>query len=174
MSELIEKAKENIKNKGLPIVEDEKTLLPLYVDMREFPIRYQLGISKIRKFFDGLTEGKIYATQCEKCGEKFFPPRADCPKCLDSTIKWVPLNCEGELITHTIVYIKPPSFSHYKDYAIGIARLNDGLKVLAWINTDNPKELKPKTKVRLVTAKREPEGIITYELTPTEKHSPSS
>jgi uncharacterized OB-fold protein len=148
----------------LPIVEDERTSLPLYISLREFPIRYQIGVAKIQKFFEGLKEGKIYATQCNDCGEKFFPPRVDCPKCLNSNVNWVPVNCEGELLTYTVINVKPSSFVHYKDYIIGIAQLKDGLKVLAWVNLDDPKKLKLGMQLRLTVTKREPEGYITYEL----------
>lgn len=164
MSGLFERTKENIRTKGFPIVEDERTSLPLYISLREFPIRYQIGVAKIQKFFEGLKEGKIYATQCNNCGEKFFPPRVDCPKCLNSNVNWVPINCEGELLTYTVINVKPPSFAHYKDYIIGIARLKDGLKVLAWVNLDDPKKLKLGMQLRLTVTKREPEGYITYEL----------
>jgi len=166
VSDLFEKAKDSIKKLGLPIVEEERSHLPLYVSLREFPLRYQLGVSRIQKFFEGLKEGKIYATQCNICGNKFFPPRADCPKCLTSNINWIPLDPEGELLTYTVVSVKPSSFAHYKDYVVGIAQLKDGVKVLAWINIDDPRKIKPNMKVYLSTTRREPEGYITYELTP--------
>ena len=125
VSDLFEKAKDSIKKLGLPIVEEERSHLPLYVSLREFPLRYQLGVSRIQKFFEGLKEGKIYATQCDICGNKFFPPRADCPKCLTSNINWISQDLKGELLPYTVA-----------------------------IN------------VNLSTTRREPEGYITYELTP--------
>ncbi|MEM3464217.1 MAG: Zn-ribbon domain-containing OB-fold protein [Candidatus Bathyarchaeia archaeon] len=167
MSELFEKAKKGVGEKGLPIVEDEKTKLPLYVSMRELPLRFQLGVSKVQKFFEGLREGKIFMTQCRNCGEKFFPPQADCPKCLESSMEWIPLSGEGELLTCTMIFVKPPSFSHYKDYIVGIAQMKEGVRVLAWLNIDDPTKIKPGMKVRLVTSKREPEGFITYEFVPS-------
>jgi len=168
MSELIEKQKKVIAEEGLPIIEDAKTKTPLYISVRELPLRFQLGIAKIQKFFEGLKEGKIYMTQCKKCGEKFFPPRAECPKCLESNMDWIPLSGEGELLTCTMIFVKPASFAHYRDYMIGIAQMKEGVKVLAWLKIDNPQKVKPKMKVRLTTAKREPEGVITYEFVPLE------
>ncbi|MEM3730947.1 MAG: Zn-ribbon domain-containing OB-fold protein [Candidatus Bathyarchaeia archaeon] len=167
MSELFEKAKKGVGEKGLPIVEDEKTKLPLYVSMRELPLRFQLGVSKVQRFFEGLREGKIFMTQCRNCGEKFFPPQADCPKCLESSMEWIPLSGEGELLTCTMIFVKPLSFSQYKDYIVGIAQMKEGVRVLAWLNIDDPTKIKPGMKVRLVTSKREPEGFITYEFVPS-------
>jgi hypothetical protein len=44
--------------------------------------------------------------------------------------------------------------------------MKEGIKVLAWLNVDDPKKIKPKMKVQLKTVKREPEGFITYEFSP--------
>lgn len=168
MSEMVENAKKVIAEKGLPIIEDAKTKTPLYISMRELPLRFQFGVAKVQKFFEGLREGKIYMTQCKGCGEKFFPPQADCPKCLTSNMDWIPLSGEGELLTCTMIFVKPPTYAHYKDYIVGIAQMKEGVKVLAWLKVDDPRKITPKMKVRLTTAKREPEGVITYEFTPLE------
>jgi hypothetical protein len=168
MSEIVENAKKVIAEKGLPIIEDAKTKTPLYISMRELPLRFQFGVAKVQKFFEGLKEGKIYMTQCKGCGEKFFPPQADCPKCLTSNMDWIPLSGEGELLTCTMIFVKPLTYAHYKDYIVGIAQMKEGVKVLAWLKVDDPRKITPKMKVRLTTARREPEGIITYEFTPLE------
>ena len=166
MSELGENAKRCIKEKGLPIVEEEKAKLPLYVSTRELPLRFQFGVAKVQKFFEGLKEGKIYMTQCKKCGQKFFPPQADCPNCLESSMDWVPLKGEGELLTCTMIFVKPSTYAHYQDYMVGIAQMNEDVRVLAWLKMNDPTKIKPRMKVRLTTVKREPEGFITYEFTP--------
>lgn len=166
MSELGENAKKSIEEKGLPVIEEEKTKLPLYVSVRELPLRFQFGVAKVQKFFEGLKEGKVYMTQCKKCGEKFFPPQADCPKCLESNVNWIPLNGEGELLTCTMISVKPSTYAHYPDYMVGIAHMKEGVRVLAWLRIDDPRKTKPRMKVRLTTVKREPEGFITYEFVP--------
>lgn len=168
MSEMVENVKKVISEKGLPIIEDAKTKTPLYISMRELPLRFQFGVAKVQKFFEGLKEGKIYMTQCKGCGEKFFPPQADCPKCLTSNMDWIPLSGEGELLTCTMIFVKPLTYAHYKDYIVGIAKMKEGVKVLAWLKVDDPRKITPKMKVRLTTAKREPEGVVTYEFTPLE------
>lgn len=166
MSDIGEIAKKSIKEKGLPIIEERKTKQPLYVSMRELPLRFQFGTAKIQKFFEGLKEGKIYMTQCKKCGKKFFPPQADCPKCLQSDMDWVPLSGEGELLTCTMIVVKPSTYTHYDNYVVGIAEMEEGVRVLAWLDIDDPKKIKPKMKVRLTTTRREPEGFITYQFVP--------
>lgn len=166
MSNLGEIAERSIREKGLPLIEEAKTKLPLYVSVRELPLRFQFGTAKIQKFFEGLKAGKIYMTQCEKCGEKFFPPQADCPKCLESQMKWVDVGGEGELLTCTMIVIKPSTYSHYDNYVVGIAEMEEGVRVLAWLRIDDPGKIKPRMKVQLKTVKREPEGFLTYEFVP--------
>jgi hypothetical protein len=166
MSDLGEIAEKSIKEKGLPLIEETKTKLPLYISVRELPLRFQFGTSKIQKFFEGLKEGKIYMTQCKKCGEKFFPPQADCPKCIESNMDWISLRGEGELLTFTMIIVKPSTYTHYDNYVVAIAQMEEGVRVLAWLRIDDPRKIKPKMKVRLTTVKREPEGFITYEFVP--------
>ena len=166
MSDLNEIAKKNIEEKGLPLIDEKKTNLPLYISLRELPLRFQFGTAKIQKFFEGLKEGKIYMTQCRKCGEKFFPPQADCPKCPESEMNWIPLKGEGKLLTCTMIIVKPSTFTHYDNYIVGIAEMEEGVRVLAWLRIDDPKKIKPKMKVRLTTVRRKPEGFITYEFVP--------
>jgi len=166
MSDLGEIVKKSIKEQGLPLIEETKTKLPLYISVRELPLRFQFGTSKIQKFFEGLKEGKIYMTQCKKCGEKFFPPQADCPKCIESNMEWIQLSGEGELLTCTMIVVKPSTYTHYDNYIVGIAQMKEDVKVLAWLKIDTPEKIKPKMKVRLTTVRREPEGFITYEFVP--------
>ncbi len=161
-----ETLEKTIQQEGLPLIKEAKTNLPLYISVRELPLRFQLGTSKIQKFFEGLKEGRVYMTQCKGCGEKFFPPQADCPKCSESNMNWVPLSGEGELLTCTMIFVKPTTYAHYDHYIVGIAKMVEGVRVLAWLNIDDPQKIKPKMKVRLTTVKREPEGFITYEFLP--------
>jgi hypothetical protein len=83
-------------------------------------------------------------------------------------MQWIPLNGEGELLTCTMIFVKPSTHMHYENYIVGIAKMKEGVKVLAWLKIDDPKKIKPKMKVRLITTKREPEGFITYEFIPKE------
>ncbi|BFH73099.1 Zn-ribbon domain-containing OB-fold protein [Sulfurisphaera javensis] len=151
-----------VKTTGMPIITD-KSGNPLWVDVREITLRYQIPVKKIQKFFEGLKEGKVLATKCPKCNTIYFPPQDDCPKCKMSNLEWVEMPNEGELVAYTIINVKPPSFSHYSDYIIGIAKMANGVNITAWVNS---KEVKIGMKVRLKVIRREPEGYITYELEP--------
>jgi len=79
---------------------------------------------------------------------------------------WIPLRGEGELLTCTMIIVKPSTYAHYDNYVVAIAQMKEGVKVLAWLKIDDPRKIKPKMKVRLTTVRREPEGFITYEFVP--------
>jgi len=151
---------------GVPVIVDPKTNVATWFDQRELKIRFLISVEKTRKFFEGLSEGKIYATRCKQTGEVFFPPQVDCPGVKDGEVEWVELPREGELVAYTIIYTKPYSFGHYSDYTVGIAKLSNGVQVLAWVRETDPKKLRVGMKVRLEVVRREPEGYMTYELVP--------
>ncbi|MEB2793350.1 MAG: Zn-ribbon domain-containing OB-fold protein [Caldisphaeraceae archaeon] len=151
---------------GLPMIVDPKTNVAIWYDQRELKLRFMISVEKTRKFFESLSEGKLMATKCSRTGEILFPPQIDCPTSIDSEIEWVPLPKEGELLTYTVINTKPFSFSHYDDYTVGIAKLTNGVQVLAWVRETDPKKLKVGMKVKVEIVKREPEGYLTYELVP--------
>ena len=70
------------------------------------------------------------------------------------------------LLTCTIIFVKPSTYTHYQDYVVGISQMKEGVRVLAWLKIDDPKKIRPKMKVQLTTVKREPEGFLTYQFIP--------
>jgi len=165
IKKLEEFAKENKKILGFPIIPDQKLGTALWVSNREIRIKYIISVEKIKKFFEGLFEGKIYATKCLSCNELYFPPQTECGKCRIENVEWVELSGEGELITFTKIFVKPYSFSHYEDYIIGIAKLKEGINVTAWIEEKDIQKIKIGSKVRLKVTKRLPEEYLTYVIT---------
>ena len=164
-----EKFVESVKQAtGLPIVPDQKTGAALWVDQRELRLKYTISVDRIKPFYDGLMDGKLVTTRCPRCGELYFPPQSFCPRCRTSEMEWVELSREGELLTYTVINIKPSSFAHYDDYIVGIARLREGINITAWVREKDPRRLRVGMKVRVEVVKREPEGYLTYEIVPSE------
>jgi len=161
---LEEITKESKKTLGLPIIPDQKQGYALWVSNRELRVKYIISVEKIKKFFEGLSEGKLYATKCSECNEIYFPPQSECIKCKKESISWIELSNEGELLTFTKIYVKPYSFSHYDDYIIGIARLKEGINITAWIDEKDVEKIKVGQKVKIKIVKREPEGYLTYQI----------
>ncbi|ARM75494.1 Zn-ribbon domain-containing OB-fold protein [Acidianus manzaensis] len=134
----------------------------MWDDKRQITLKYQIPDDKIHHFSEELEKGKIFATRCPKCGATYFPPKQDCAKCRISNLDWIEIKNEGELLTYTIIYVKPASFSQYPDYIVGVATFPEGINVLAWVKgkKDN---LRVGDKVNLKVEKRD-EGYYSYYL----------
>jgi len=54
----------------------------------------------------------LLGTQCERCGQIYFPSRRNCPHCLDDcSIKQILLSDEGTLQTFVVASMAPPGYS---------------------------------------------------------------
>jgi hypothetical protein len=131
---------------------------------REIKIVQEIPTSKTLKFYEGLKEGKVYATKCKDCEKVYFPPMVDCPECLTTGLDWVELSSDAEIETFTHVVIRPTTFQQYKPYTVAIGRLKEDVKVLAWLTGFKLSEVKVGMKAKLV-AKATLEGNATYEFT---------
>lgn len=125
----------------------------------------EIPISKTLQFWEGLKQGKVYATKCSNCGRLYFPPVADCSDCLHSEMEWVELSCEAEIEAFTHVVVRPTSFNAYKPYTVAIGKLKEGVKVLAWITGVKLSQIKVGMTVKLA-AKVSEQGEPTYEFVP--------
>lgn len=135
------------------------------IKSREVKIVQNIPVSKTLKFWEGLKEGKVYATKCTKCGKLHFPPVADCSDCLSSDLEWVELSREAEIETFTHVVVRPTSFQQNRPYTVAIGRLKEDVKVLAWLTGFKISEVKVGMKAKLV-AKVTREGEPSYEFVP--------
>lgn len=135
------------------------------IKSREIKIVQDIPIGKTVKFWEGLKEGKVYATKCKDCGKIYFPPSADCPACLSTVLEWVELSSEAEIETFTHVVIRPTTFQQYKPYTVAIGKLHEGVKVFAWMTGFKLSEVKVGMHAKLI-AKVSTEGSPTYEFVP--------
>jgi len=121
--------------------------------------------TKIQPLISFLEKGQIPATRCVKCMTLSFPPRADCPKCRSNSLEWVPIDGHSRLVTFTEVHFAPPVFQPNTPYLLGVAEMNDGLRVFAPISGEvERKSLRPGLKL-LLRPERAGEGLF-YQLGP--------
>ena len=135
------------------------------VKSRPITIVQEIPISRTVKFWEGLKDGKVYATECCKCGKLYFPPSADCPGCLCSEVNWVELSSEAEIEAFTHIVVRPTTFLQQRPYTVAIGRLKEGVKVLAWLSGFKLSQIKVGMKVKLV-AKATQDANPTYEFVP--------
>jgi uncharacterized protein len=119
------------------------------------------SISKINDFVDYLEKEKVMGTKCKGCGLTFFPPRADCYKCLSSNMEWFEVSGNGKLLSFSKLEYGPVGFE--KDLPYTIAILDYGsYKVFGRLAPDL-KESDVKVGMELKTVvNRLPNGQLNY------------
>ncbi len=138
---------------------------PTLHSRRSLNLRFNVPISRTNRFWVSLSEGRFVTTKCRDCGEVSFPPQSDCPRCMGGNVDWVDLGTDAELVTFTYVQVTPTSFVDHDPYVVGIGRLPQGVKVLAWIEGAPLERLSPGMKLRL-EARRTGDGSPYYVFVP--------
>ena len=119
--------------------------------------------TKVADFVKYLQKGKIMATRCRKCGQLYFPPRADCPKDLSTDMAWEELSGRCKLLTYTTAHFAPTGFQDDLPYTLALAYCEEGVNVYARLNKNiNENEMHIGMDLKL-TPSLLPNGRITYE-----------
>jgi uncharacterized OB-fold protein len=123
------------------------------------------AVTKTAKFVDFLAEGKVEGTLCKDCNSRFFPPRADCPKCLSKNMDWFEMPKKGRLETFTTAYYAPFGFEADPPYSMGVVDFGNGLKLFARIGKDiKPEDVKVGMDVTIRPLKYDDEQL-SFEIT---------
>ncbi|MEM3637743.1 MAG: Zn-ribbon domain-containing OB-fold protein [Conexivisphaerales archaeon] len=157
-------AKKLAEDLGLSI--DEKTGLPMFVSRRELIQKYIIPVSKISKFYEGLANGILFGTKCDKCKRLYFPPKADCDSCMESSMSFVKLSGKASLLAFTVISVKPTSFSKMEDYTVAIGRLDEGLNVLSWLSGAKLSDIRIGMKLKLKAGRRSEDNSLVYFFVP--------
>jgi uncharacterized OB-fold protein len=87
----------------------------------------------IDSFYKFISEGKVMAAKCNKCGSVLLPPKPVCPKCLTRDMNWIELKNKGKLLTYTVIHVSPIQFQSMCPYVLGIVKLEDGPNLIGMI-----------------------------------------
>jgi len=115
-----------------------------YMGFDEFGLINFVPFTKVSDFTDYLKEGKLKGKHCKKCNAVYFPPRADCVKCFapESEMEWLEFSGRGKLLTFTTIHAAPTGFETKVPYTIGVVDLEEGGRLLAWIEEPPEDEAK--------------------------------
>ena len=105
------------------------------------------------------------AAKCAACGKIHFPPRLVCSACRGTVFTKTTLAPEGEVETFTIIRVPPSGFGAETPYAVGIVKLDDGVKVTAQIVDVDLAELQIGQRVRVEFRRVQKDGeagILCY------------
>ncbi len=83
------------------------------------------SITKTNDFIDYLKDNKVMGTRCKDCGLSFFPPRADCHKCLASNMEWFEVSGKGKLVSYSKLQYAPIGFEKDVPYCIALLDYGD-------------------------------------------------
>jgi len=83
----------------------------------------------IEQFYKNINQGKLVGGKCKKCGKVHVPPRPLCDNCLSKEFEWTEIRPNGNLLSYTIIQVTTTQFQSMAPYAIGIVRLEDGVKI---------------------------------------------
>ncbi|MDI6708327.1 MAG: Zn-ribbon domain-containing OB-fold protein [Candidatus Thermoplasmatota archaeon] len=119
--------------------------------------------TKVSEFVEHLKNGKLKATKCKRCSSVYFPPKADCFKCMSTEMEWIELSGKCTLLTYTTVHVAPAGFENFVPYTIAVAELEEGGKLLAWLEGIKEENLEIGMKLRIVVEQL-PEDRIVYSL----------
>ena len=114
--------------------------------------------TKVGAFAEGLSEGRIMATRCSGCGHLEFPPRADCPGCGGKGFEWVEITGKGKLVTYTTIHAAPTGFGDRRPYTIGLIDLEEGGRLLSWIQEVPEEEIEVGMELKAHIEELEPEA----------------
>ena len=105
------------------------------------------------------------AEKCTKCGKIFFPPRMVCSACRNREFTKATLAQTGMVETFTIIRVAPSGFGDEAPYAVGVIKLDDGVKITAQIVDAELEKLAIGDRVRLEFRRVQQDGesgIICY------------
>lgn len=108
---------------------------------------------------------RLEAAECKKCGKRYYPPRLVCAECGGRKFESYKLAEEAVLETFTIIRVAPSQFSDQAPYAIGIAKFDGGVRMMAQIADCDLDKLKIGMAVRLEFRKIQTDGshgVLSY------------
>jgi uncharacterized protein len=95
----------------------------------------------IEQFYKFLTQGKLMAGVCQKCGKSHLPPRPLCDNCYSTQFTWQSISGKSKLLTYTVIHVAPQQFQNLTPYTVGIVQLENGLKIPGMIQGTEQEKL---------------------------------
>ncbi|UCC57877.1 MAG: Zn-ribbon domain-containing OB-fold protein [Candidatus Bathyarchaeum sp.] len=96
----------------------------------------------VSSFYKFVSEKKLMAAKCDKCGTILLPPKPMCTKCLSTNLEWIELEGVGKLLSYTIIYVAPVQFQSLAPYIVGIVELKSGLRLPGMIRGVEQEEIR--------------------------------
>ncbi len=102
-------------------------------------------------FWAACGEGRLDLPNCRACDKPHFPPRALCPHCHEVCRDW--RTAAGTGTIHTFTIARRPAHPGFKDelpYVVALIDLDEGVRIMSNIITDNPDAIAIGQRVEVV------------------------
>ncbi len=81
---------------------------PLIVRQKiDIPFRYTCGLA-LDRFFRGLRDGVLWASRCDRCRRRSFPPTSFCSRCWQPVTEFFEITGRGTVLSFTRIDRPPP------------------------------------------------------------------
>ena len=85
-----------------------------------------------------ISQKKVMAARCKKCGNLILPPRNMCGKCYSDQLQWEEVAGKGKLISFTVIGVGPTpmineGYNRDNPYCSGVVQLEAGPRVCTQI-----------------------------------------
>jgi uncharacterized OB-fold protein len=119
------------------------------------------SVSKVNDFIGYLEQGKVMGIRCTNCEMAYFPPRADCYKCLTSDMEWFEVEGVGKLLTYSKLKYAPVGFEDDLPYCIAVLDYGE-YKIFGRIASKIPEEEIQLGMEMVTTVNELPNGQLNY------------
>jgi uncharacterized OB-fold protein len=80
-----------------------------------------------RPFFAGARQGELRLQRCDACGQYWFPPSTNCPRCLSTAHTWTPVSGRGRVWSWIVMHQRYfTSFESDLPYNVAFIQLDEG------------------------------------------------
>ena len=93
-------------------------------------------------YWEAARRGELVVQRCERCAERPFPPRANCPSCGATSLSWSPVSGRGTVHSYTVAYRAPhPVFAAQLPLIVAIVELEEGPRMVTNLVGCDPADL---------------------------------
>jgi hypothetical protein len=115
---------------------------------KERPVPQPTSVTQ--QYWDSVNGEALKIPYCLDCGSPHFYPHALCVSCMSPNLQYRPVSGLGTVYTYTVIRSPQPAFKGMEPYVVANVELDEGVRMMANVLTDDPDSIRIGTKVRLV------------------------
>jgi uncharacterized OB-fold protein len=101
-------------------------------------------------FWESLREHRLKIQKCVPCGRFIHYPQTLCPGCFGDELVWEPVSGKGRVLTWSVAHrAQHPAFKPLVPFAIVVADMDEGFRMVANLHGIELDELRPGLPVRI-------------------------